>query len=214
MRRTARIQGPQRLMKATRRTASPSRTWRPSPRPGRSGGRVPVRLRRRPCGRCRCGRGWHRRQARPRCQPAPAEEAAPDITAGFSPEPGLAQGAGSVSAAGRWTEIQAMFVDDPRASVELAPDLVDDGLEAFVASARQLQGSLRSAWGGSDADTEQLRRALQRYRAFWGICTASPLNRDHDRRTRTGAALRPSGRARRRESWRESASARGSARPW
>ena len=99
-------------------------------------------------------------------QPA-ADEATPDSTAGFSPEPGRAQGADSVSAGGRWTEIQAMFVDDPRASVELAADLVDDSLEAFVASARQLQGSLRSTWGGSDADTEQLRKALQRYRAFW-----------------------------------------------
>jgi hypothetical protein len=97
----------------------------------------------------------------------PADEATPNSTAGFSLEPGPAQDAGSVSAAGRWTEIQAMFVDDPRASVELAADLVDDSLEAFVASARQLQGSLRSAWGGSDADTEQLRKALQRYRAFW-----------------------------------------------
>jgi hypothetical protein len=97
----------------------------------------------------------------------PADEATPNITAASSPEPGPAQGADSVSAAGRWTEIQAMFVDDPRASVELAADLVDDSLEAFVASARQRQGSLRSTWGGSDADTEQLRKALQRYRAFW-----------------------------------------------
>jgi len=97
----------------------------------------------------------------------PAGEATPDMTTGVSPEPGPAQATDSVSAAGRWTEIQAMFVDDPRASVELAADLVDDSIEAFVASARQLQGLLRSAWGGSDADTEQLRRALQRYRAFW-----------------------------------------------
>ena len=96
-----------------------------------------------------------------------AGEATPDSTGGFSPEPGPAHGADSVSAAGRWTEIQAMFVDDPRASVELAADLVDDSIEAFVASARQLQGSLRSTWGSSDADTEQLRKALQRYRAFW-----------------------------------------------
>ncbi|HEX4659200.1 MAG TPA: hypothetical protein VH307_17565 [Streptosporangiaceae bacterium] len=42
-----------------------------------------------------------------------------------------------------------------------------DRLTRAVASVRQLQGSLRSTWGGSDADTEQLRRALQRYRAFW-----------------------------------------------
>jgi hypothetical protein len=96
-----------------------------------------------------------------------ADEATPNTTAGLSSEPAPAPGAGSVSAAGRWPEIQAMFVDDPRASVELAADLVDDSLEAFVASARQLQGSLRSTRSGSDADTEQLRKALQRYRAFW-----------------------------------------------
>ena len=53
------------------------------------------------------------------------------------------------------------------ASVELAADLVDDSLEAFVASARQLRRSPRSTRGGSDADTEQLRQALQRCRAFW-----------------------------------------------
>ena len=96
-----------------------------------------------------------------------ADEATPTTTAGFSLEPGSAQGAGSVSAAGRWPEIQAMFVDDPRASVELAADLVDDSLEAFIASVKQLQSSLRSISGSSDADTEQLRKALQRYRAWW-----------------------------------------------
>jgi hypothetical protein len=96
-----------------------------------------------------------------------AGEATPNITASFSPEPEPARGPGSVGAAGRWPEIQAMFVDDPRASVELAADLVDDSVEAFVASVKQLQGSLRLTWGGKDADTEQLRKALQRYRAFW-----------------------------------------------
>ena len=93
----------------------------------------------------------------------------PDVPAAVSPEPGPAHGAGAGSAgeAGRWPEIQAMFVDDPRASVELAADLVDDSLEAFIASVKQRHGSLRSTWSGNDADTEQLRTALQRYRAFW-----------------------------------------------
>lgn len=96
-----------------------------------------------------------------------ADEATPAITAGFSPEAGPAQGAGSVSTAGRWPEIQAMFVDDPRASVEMAADLVDDSLEAFIASVKQFQSSLRSTWGSSEADTEHLRKTLQRYRACW-----------------------------------------------
>ena len=96
-----------------------------------------------------------------------ADEATPTTTAGFSLEPGSAQGAGSLSAAGRWPEIQAMFVDDPRASVELAAGLVDDSVEAFIASVKQLQSSLRSISGSSDADTEQLRKALQRYRSCW-----------------------------------------------
>ncbi len=80
--------------------------------------------------------------------------------------PAARPGAGT-GAAGRWPEIQAMFVDDPRASVELAASLADDTLEAFVATVKDRQRSLRSTWSGSDADTEQLRLALQRYRSFW-----------------------------------------------
>jgi hypothetical protein len=41
--------------------------------------------------------------------------------------------------AGRWIEIQAMFVDDPRACVELAVGLVDDRVEAHVTSVRERQ---------------------------------------------------------------------------
>jgi hypothetical protein len=67
----------------------------------------------------------------------------------------------------RWHEIQAMFVDDPRASIELAAGLVDDRIEAFVVSVKDRQQALRSAWHGDDAGTEDLRLALRRYRAFW-----------------------------------------------
>jgi hypothetical protein len=59
-----------------------------------------------------------------------------------------------------------MFVDDPRASVELAAGLVNDSVEAFVTSVKNRQSSLQSAWEGNDADTEQLRTALQQYRIF------------------------------------------------
>jgi hypothetical protein len=75
--------------------------------------------------------------------------------------------AGSPRPAGRWNEIQAMFVDDPRACVELAAGLVDDRVEAHVMSVRERQHWLLSAWQGDDAGTEDLRVTLQHYRAFW-----------------------------------------------
>ena len=66
----------------------------------------------------------------------------------------------------RWHEIQAMFVDDPRTSVELAAGLVDDSTDTLVASLRERQQALQSSWQGHDTDTEGLRTALQSYRAF------------------------------------------------
>jgi hypothetical protein len=65
-----------------------------------------------------------------------------------------------------WHEIQATFVDDPRASIELAASLVDDRVEAFVMFVKDRQQALQSEWEG-DAGTEDLRMALQHYRALW-----------------------------------------------
>jgi hypothetical protein len=65
----------------------------------------------------------------------------------------------------RWHEIQAMFVDDPRASAEMAAGLVDESIQALVASVREQQDSLL-AWHGEDAGTEELRTAVRHYRAF------------------------------------------------
>jgi hypothetical protein len=73
----------------------------------------------------------------------------------------------SASAGGRWHEIQALFVDDPHASVELAASLVDDRVEALVVFVKERQHSLQSAWQDHDAGTEDLRIALQHYRTFW-----------------------------------------------
>ncbi len=78
-----------------------------------------------------------------------------------------AASAHSAAAAGRWPDIQAMFVDDPRASVERAAGLVDDCVEALVVSVTERQQALRSDWQGTGTDTEELRTALQRYRTFW-----------------------------------------------
>ena len=74
----------------------------------------------------------------------------------------------------RWHQIQATFVDDPRACVELAAGVVDDSVEALVASVRERQHALLSAWQRGDAGTEELRVALQRYRTFWNVSKISP----------------------------------------
>jgi hypothetical protein len=70
-------------------------------------------------------------------------------------------------AGGPWNEIQAMFVDDPHASVERAAGLVDDRVEELIQSFRARQHSVQSAWQAEYAGTEELRVALQHYRTFW-----------------------------------------------
>jgi hypothetical protein len=74
----------------------------------------------------------------------------------------------TASPSARWHEIQAMFVDDPRSSAEMAAGLVDESVQALVASVREQQDSLLAAWHGENAGTEELRSAVQHYRAFGG----------------------------------------------
>jgi hypothetical protein len=74
----------------------------------------------------------------------------------------------AASLSARWHEIQAMFVDDPHSSAEMAAGLVDDSVQALVASVREQQDSLLAAWHGENAGTEELRAAVQHYRAFGG----------------------------------------------
>ncbi len=76
-------------------------------------------------------------------------------------------GGNSARATGPWNAIQAMFVDDPRASVERADGLVDDRVEALLQSVRKQLRTVQSAWRADDAGTEELRVALQGYRALW-----------------------------------------------
>jgi len=66
----------------------------------------------------------------------------------------------------RWHEILAMFVDDPRSSVEHAAAFAGDRAEAFVLSIKEQQDSLLSGWKSQDSETEELRVALQQYRIF------------------------------------------------
>jgi hypothetical protein len=74
----------------------------------------------------------------------------------------------------RWSGILALFVDDPRGSVAEASVMVDEAVEALIASAREQQASLAASWQAADADTEQLRVALRQYRTFWSTVAQLP----------------------------------------
>ncbi|MFP5371324.1 MAG: hypothetical protein ACLGI3_11335 [Actinomycetes bacterium] len=68
----------------------------------------------------------------------------------------------------RWEQIQGRFVDEPRLAVEEADGLVgqvvDDLSRAFADQRERLEHQWKA---GQDVSTEDLRRALQRYRAFF-----------------------------------------------
>jgi hypothetical protein len=113
-------------------------------------------------------------------RPTPA--ATPDATT----EPAGVAEPGGASAA-RWREIQAVFVDDPRGSVEQALHAIDDEVTAVIDALRRRQVALtptgqangesyagqaagpgfESAADSNPADTERLRVALRDCRAFW-----------------------------------------------
>lgn len=124
--------------------------------------------------------------------PAASEQSAARATASAEAEPGVAEGADAegpsvvaapgaepapaqvspaagdgISSDARWHEVVAMFVDDPRSSIELAAGLVDESAEALAISVKERQHVLLSAWQGDDAGTEEIRLTLQSYRALW-----------------------------------------------
>jgi hypothetical protein len=85
-----------------------------------------------------------------------------------------------------WQRVQAGFVDDPRAAVSEAADLVEQTAQALIGALRQRQKELRVAWENasgngssatspasattvvaSGADTEALRVLMQRYRTLF-----------------------------------------------
>ncbi len=90
--------------------------------------------------------------------------AVPDAEPGAVPESSAASD--TVTMSMRWHEIAAMFVDDPRACAEMAAGLVDDSIQALIAFAREQQESMLATWHREDAATEELRTAVQQYRAF------------------------------------------------
>jgi hypothetical protein len=69
---------------------------------------------------------------------------------------------------GRWSEIQAGFVDDPRASVKDAHDMVAEVVNELTETFTRERTNLEGQWTrDEEPDTEALRVALQRYRSFF-----------------------------------------------
>lgn len=69
----------------------------------------------------------------------------------------------------RWSSIQAEFVDEPRRSVEQADQLVATAMQRLAEGFANERASLEKQWDSGDSvSTEDLRVALQRYRAFFG----------------------------------------------
>jgi hypothetical protein len=68
----------------------------------------------------------------------------------------------------RWDDVQAGFVDDPRTAVQQAHQLVTELVNELTDTFTRERSGLESQWsGGGQPDTEALRVALQRYRAFF-----------------------------------------------
>lgn len=68
----------------------------------------------------------------------------------------------------QWRDIQARFVDEPRAAVQDADALVADLMQRLARMFAAERDQLESRWtSGEDVSTEDLRQGLRRYRSFF-----------------------------------------------
>src|SRR5262245_2295934 len=68
----------------------------------------------------------------------------------------------------RWERIQVRFVDEPQAAVKEADALVQELMQRLADNFAKERGRLEGQWErGEEADTEDLRTALQQYRSFF-----------------------------------------------
>ncbi len=68
----------------------------------------------------------------------------------------------------RWDQVQTGFVDQPRSAVQQADELVAMTIRRLAEGFALERKSLEEQWGrGDDANTEDLRIALQKYRSFF-----------------------------------------------
>ena len=68
----------------------------------------------------------------------------------------------------QWDKIQVAFVDAPREAVKEADELVVAATKKLADSFAEERNRLEQRWSsGGDVSTEDLRQALQKYRAFF-----------------------------------------------
>jgi hypothetical protein len=68
---------------------------------------------------------------------------------------------------GRWNELKSEFVDDPRAAVQGANQLVGEVLDELEELFRSQRADLEHGLDSEQTSTEDLRQALGRYRSFF-----------------------------------------------
>jgi hypothetical protein len=68
----------------------------------------------------------------------------------------------------RWDQVQTSFVDEPRTAVEQADSLVASVVQRIAEQFAAEREQLEKQWDrGENVNTEDLRQALKRYRAFF-----------------------------------------------
>ncbi len=68
----------------------------------------------------------------------------------------------------RWSDVQTSFVDEPRTAVELADNPVANVIKRIAEQFAAEREELEKQWDrGEDVNTEDLRQAFKRYRAFF-----------------------------------------------
>lgn len=69
---------------------------------------------------------------------------------------------------GRWEQIQTGFVDEPRAAVKQADELVALAMKRLAETFANERNRLEQQWDrGDDVSTEDLRQTLRKYRSFF-----------------------------------------------
>lgn len=74
----------------------------------------------------------------------------------------------------RWNTIQGTFVDEPRTAIEQADALIVEVAEKITRMFSSEHSALENEWSqGKDVSTEDLRKALQHYHAFFNRLVVS-----------------------------------------
>jgi hypothetical protein len=100
---------------------------------------------------------------------ARGETATPDQTGGVSQKHGpLFPEDVASDFRSEWKQIQTGFVDEPRAAVQRADELVAHAIKRLAESFAEERNRLEQRWDrGDQVNTEDLRLALQTYRSFF-----------------------------------------------